>query len=168
MSFESLPGNELWDRIQIIMSDRKRRKQFLETNHYVYLETVKFETVRMFTILQVVLLLCIWAITVWTGLFGISFPLWIMALVPFRSYVLPKFIDEKDLADLDSSELEELPAGKQLDSHENDQYFPDTDSDTRSVADEFEDRMEGRMIPGFKHTLTEDEIRQRRAKSNQK
>lgn len=168
MSIESLPGNELWDRIQIIMSDRKRRKQFLETNHYVYLETVKFETVRMFTILQVVLLLCIWAITVWTGLFGISFPLWIMALVPFRSYVLPKFMDEKDLADLDSSELEELPAGKQLDSHENDQYFPDTDSDTRSVADEFEDRMEGRMIPGFKHTLTEDEIRQRRAKSNQK
>ncbi len=92
MSLESLPGNQFFDRVQIIMSDKKRRKQFLNTHHAVYLESVKFSKIVQFTLIQVFLLVGIWAITVWTGLFGISFPLWIMALVPFRLYILPKYV----------------------------------------------------------------------------
>ena len=59
-------------------------RQFLNTHHALYLESVEYSKIVCFTVIQVVLLLGIWAITVWTGLFGISFPLWIMALVPFR------------------------------------------------------------------------------------
>ena len=92
MALESLPGNQLWDRIQIVVSDPKRRIQWLKGSHCLYLESVPFPSIILFTVIQVLCLLLIWAITVWTGLFGISFPLWIMALVPLRALVLPKAI----------------------------------------------------------------------------
>ena len=161
MSLESLPGNQLFDRIQIIISDKKRRKQFLNSHHALYLESVKFTKIMSFTVIQIVLLLGIWAITVWTGLFGISFPLWIMALVPFRIYILPKYFTQAELNDLDSSEVEELPAGIHNPALKGDDYIANDDSDSDSAQSVLDDGTEGYRTMGFKKVLTEDEIKQR-------
>ncbi|QDZ22600.1 bicarbonate transporter [Chloropicon primus] len=165
MSLESLPGNQLFDRVQIVISDKKRRKQFLNTHHALYLESVRFSKIVQFTAIQVILLLGIWAITVWTGLIGISFPLWIMALVPFRLYVLPKYFTESELNDLDSSEVEELPAGihnPALAGKTNGkESFLADDSDSDSAQSVLDDGTESYRTMGFKKTLTEEEIKKR-------
>ena len=164
MSLESLPGNQLFDRINIIASDKKRRKQFLNTHHALYLESVQFSKIVQFTLIQVVLLLGIWAITVWTGLIGISFPLLIMALVPFRLYVLPRYFTENELNDLDSGEVEELPAGihnPALAGNGKTGSFAAEDSDSDSAQSVLDDGTEGYRTMGFKKTLTEDEIKKR-------
>ena len=164
MSLESLPGNQLFDRVQIILSDKKRRKQFLNTHHAVYLESVEFRRIVLFTVIQIVLLLVIWAITVWTGLIGISFPLLIMALVPFRIYVLPKIFTESELRDLDSSEVEELPAGihnPALVIGNGKGQIVAEDSDSDSAQSVLDDGTESYRTMGFKKTLTEDEIKRR-------
>ncbi len=85
------------------MSDPKRRVKWVRDGdcECAYLETVPFRAIAIFTAIQLACLLGIWAITVWSGLFGISFPLWIMALVPLRRFVLPKLLKHEDLQDLD-------------------------------------------------------------------
>lgn len=166
MSLESLPGNQLFDRVQIIISGKKRRKQYLNTHHALYLESVEFSKIMRFTLIQIFLLLSIWAITVWTGLFGISFPLWIMALVPFRIYILPKYFSQSELNDLDSSEVEELPAGVHNPNINGETYAVDpNDSDSDSAQSVLDDGTESYRTMGFKHTLTEDEIKKRFSKT---
>jgi hypothetical protein len=169
MSLESLPGNQLFDRIQIIMSGKKRRYQYLESHHALYLETVKFSKIVIFTLIQITLLLSIWAITVWTGLFGISFPLWIMGLVPFRMFVLPRIFTESELNDLDCSEVEELPAGvhnpKMLaeESHLDESFhFLGGDSDgSDGLPGGINATSMGHSMMGVRHTLTENEMKKR-------
>ena len=139
-------------------------RQFLNTHHALYLESVEYSKIVRFTVIQVVLLLGIWAITVWTGLFGISFPLWIMALVPFRIYVLPKLFSELELNDLDYSEVEELPAGihnPALVGNGGKGSMSMDDSDSDSAQSVLDDGTESYRTMGFKKTLTEDEIRKR-------
>ena len=155
MSLESLPGNQLWDRLQIILSDPKRRIQWLEKTHCVYLETVDFPYIILFTVVQFTCLMVIWAITVWSGLFGISFPLWIMALVPLRAFLLPKFIKPSFLADLDSDEVKELPPGSSKVLMESD-WFPEEDEDAQELLDEF---MYGRYYTTFRHLLDRSQLK---------
>ncbi|QDZ25511.1 bicarbonate transporter [Chloropicon primus] len=104
MALESLPGNQLWDRLQIIVCDAKKRAEWARDTscQCAYLETVPYSSIAIFTLIQVTCLLGIWAITVWAGLFGISFPIFIMALVPLRALVLPKVIKPNFLSDLDA------------------------------------------------------------------
>lgn len=64
---------------------------------------VKYKTLVQFTIAQIVLLGCVWGVTQ-AGLAGVSFPLFIMALVPIREKLLPIFFTEEQLDILDSSE----------------------------------------------------------------
>jgi len=111
MALEFLPGSQLWDRLQIIVSEPKRRIQWLQGRHCLYLETVRFPSIVIFTLIQFGCVLVIWAITVWTGLFGISFPLWVMALVPLRAFLLPKILRPEYLSDLDAWEITDVGDG---------------------------------------------------------
>ena len=143
---------------------QEEEEAVLNTHHALYLESVQFSKIVQFTLIQVVLLLGIWAITVWTGLIGISFPLLIMALVPFRLYVLPRYFTENELNDLDSSEVEELPAGihnPALAGNGKTGSFAAEDSDSDRAQSVLDDGTEGYRTMGFKKTLTEDEIKKR-------
>ena len=64
---------------------------------------VPFRVVATFTLVQLFCLLFCYGIT-WAGLIGISFPVFIMALVPVRHAVLPKFFEEAHLQLLDGPE----------------------------------------------------------------
>ena len=156
LSAESVLGSQFWDRMQIALTDPKRRGRWLKDSHALYLETVPFVTIVLFTAIQVTCLLVIWAITVWSGLFGISFPLWIMALVPLRLFVLPKAICKAHLDDLDGEEVEELPpgdAGMSIDAR----WFPSKEQD-ESAQDILNEYMDGMYI---KHRITSAEFRAR-------
>lgn len=74
------------------------------------MQLVPFAVVARFTIFQVVYLLGVWALTTWAGIAGVAFPVPIMALVPVRQYLLPRFFKQQHLAELDAASYEEAPA----------------------------------------------------------
>jgi hypothetical protein len=63
--------------------------RLLEQGHAPYVETVPFKAVAAFTIFQLIYLLMVYGIT-WIPIAGFLFPLPIIALIPIRSYLLPK------------------------------------------------------------------------------
>ena len=107
MSIESLPGNQLWDRCLLMVTDPRRYGAGGGAGHentqHLFIRTVKFKTIILFTLLQLALLGGLWGITQ-AGIFGVTFPLFIMSLVPLRDYVIPKIFMEADLEELDSPE----------------------------------------------------------------
>ena len=106
MSIESLPGNQLWDRSLLIFTDPRRYGRGApggEQTQHLFIRSVKFRTTFLFTALQLALLALLWGITQ-TGTFGVTFPLFIMSLVPFREYVMPRLFLQADLDELDSPE----------------------------------------------------------------
>ncbi|KAL6190786.1 hypothetical protein ACLB2K_037180 [Fragaria x ananassa] len=109
MAVESLPGNQLWERILLLFTAPSRRYKVLEEYHATFVETVPFKTIAAFTVFQTVYLLVCFGIT-WIPIAGVLFPLMIMLLVPVRQYILPKFFKGAFLQDLDASEYEEAPA----------------------------------------------------------
>jgi hypothetical protein len=63
--------------------------RLLEQGHAPYVETVPFRAVAAFTLCQLVYLLIVYGIT-WIPIAGFLFPLPIIALIPIRTYLLPK------------------------------------------------------------------------------
>ncbi len=63
--------------------------RLLEEEHAAYVETVPFRAMAGFTLFQVAYLLFVYGIT-WIPIAGFLFPLPIIALIPIRSYILPK------------------------------------------------------------------------------
>ncbi|KAJ4961716.1 hypothetical protein NE237_021626 [Protea cynaroides] len=109
MAIESLPGNQFWERILLLVTAPNRRYKVLEEYHATFVETVPFKAIAIFTIFQTVYLLLCFGLT-WIPIAGVLFPLLIMLLVPVRQYVLPKFFKGAHLQDLDAAEYEEAPA----------------------------------------------------------
>lgn len=110
MAVESLEGSQLWERLQFILTDPKKRVLVLQQEHAAYLQTVPFRVALTFTVLQLVYLLGVWALTAWAGIAGVAFPLPIMALVVIRQYLLPRIFKQQHLTELDAASYEELPA----------------------------------------------------------
>lgn len=110
MAIESLPGNQFWDRILLILTDPGLRHTALEKAHFPYLQTVDFRIILQFTLLQCVLLGIIYGVT-WAGIVGVIFPVFIMLLVPFRIWVMPRIFRKNKhcLEELDAFEAEEAP-----------------------------------------------------------
>ncbi|MBA0831013.1 hypothetical protein Goarm_015505, partial [Gossypium armourianum] len=106
MAFESLPGNQFWERILLLFTAPSRRYKVLEEYHATFVETVPFKTIATFTLFQTIYLLVCFGIT-WIPLAGVLFPLLIMLLVPVRQYLLPMFFKAVHLQDLDAAEFEE-------------------------------------------------------------
>ncbi|XVF50322.1 hypothetical protein PTKIN_Ptkin04bG0087500 [Pterospermum kingtungense] len=109
MAIESLPGNQFWERILLLLTAPSKRYKVLEEYHATFVETVPFKTIAIFTLFQTVYLLVCFGIT-WIPIAGVLFPLLIMLLVPVRQYLLPKFFKAAHLQDLDAAEYEEAPA----------------------------------------------------------
>ena len=96
MAYESLAGNELFIRSTFIFTDPALLQSCIGA-----FDRIKLKTMMQFTFLQILLLGCLWGVTQ-AGLAGISFPLFIMAMVPLREKVLPYFFTEQQLAVLDA------------------------------------------------------------------
>ena len=111
MSLESLPGNQFWDRCLLLITDPRRRFGTEHTFH-MFIHVVAFKTIFLYTALQLILLGGIWGVTQ-AGIFGIAFPLFIMALIPFREFIMPRLFLQADLDQLDSQEaVDEVAATK--------------------------------------------------------
>jgi hypothetical protein len=109
MAIESLPGNQFWERILLILTAPSRRYKVLQQSHASFVETVPFKTIASFTVFQTCYLLVCFGVT-WIPIAGVLFPLLIMLLVPARQYVLPKFFKGAHLQELDAAEYEEAAA----------------------------------------------------------
>ncbi|GAB2223417.1 hypothetical protein Drorol1_Dr00017558, partial [Drosera rotundifolia] len=79
MAIESLPGNQFWKRILLLLTAPSRRYKVLEEQHATVIETVPFKTITFFTLFQL------------------------------TQYFLPKFFKAAHLQDLDAAEYEEAP-----------------------------------------------------------
>ncbi|XP_057863440.1 probable boron transporter 2 [Cryptomeria japonica] len=108
MAIESLPGNQFWERILLLLTAPSRRYKVLQHNHASFVETVPFKMIAIFTIFQTCYLLACFGVT-WIPIAGVLFPLLIMLLVPVRQYVFPKLFKEAHLQELDAAEYEEAP-----------------------------------------------------------
>ena len=101
MAVESFPGNQFIHRITLFVTDLQSLRAG-ETQP-AYVELVPMSDVNKFTILQILALGSVYAVT-WAGVYGIAFPLLIMALVPLRQYVLVKMFPASSLRHLDTAE----------------------------------------------------------------
>nr|AHY28556.1 boron transporter [Triticum aestivum] len=107
MAIDSLPGNQFWERIQLIFISSSRRYKVLEGPHASFVESVPSRTTSAFTIFQFVYLLICFGIT-WIPIAGILFPLPFFLMIAIRQHLLPKFFEPSDLRELDTAEYEEL------------------------------------------------------------
>lgn len=104
MAIDSLPGSQLWDRLLLLGTDSTKYSQ-LDGDTRPYLGTVPMGVIALFTLLQVGALGVVYGYT-WAGIAGIAFPIFIMALVPLRRFILPKIIKMHHLQHLDPAPYE--------------------------------------------------------------
>jgi len=107
MAIEGLPGNQFYKRMLLFFTDSSRLHKLTEVpDHDSYLDTVPMNVILKFTACQLAGLLICYGIT-WAGIAGISFPLFIMILVPVREYLMPKFFADEYIQELDPLDLSE-------------------------------------------------------------
>ncbi|AQK92713.1 Boron transporter 4 [Zea mays] len=107
MSIDSLPGNQFWERIQLLFITPQRRYKVLEGAHASFMESVPFNTICTFTLFQLIYLLIVFGMT-WIPVAGILFPLLFFFLIIIRQHFIPKYFDPSHLRELDAAEYEEL------------------------------------------------------------
>ncbi|XP_066367113.1 boron transporter 4-like [Miscanthus floridulus] len=107
MSIDSLPGNQFWERIQLLFITPQRRYKVLEGAHASFMESVPFNTICAFTLFQLIYLLIVFGMT-WIPVAGILFPLLFFFLIVIRQHLIPKYFDLRHLRELDAAEYEEL------------------------------------------------------------
>ncbi|BFI31878.1 boron transporter [Marchantia polymorpha subsp. ruderalis] len=108
MAAESLPGNQFWQRITLLLTSPNRRYRVLQSEHASFLETVPFRVTVTFTIFQLVMLFACFGLT-FVPIAGVMFPIVILALIPIRQWLLPKIFTLEHLHQLDAAEYEESP-----------------------------------------------------------
>lgn len=97
MGFESFRGNQFFERMLLFITDPTLRPP----TPYVLGST--FRAIAGFTLLQLLCWAIVYGIT-WGPYVAMTFPIFILALVPLRRYVLPKFFDIEPLLNLDPEE----------------------------------------------------------------
>ncbi|XP_071690805.1 probable boron transporter 6 isoform X2 [Rutidosis leptorrhynchoides] len=107
MSIDSLPGNQFWERFQLLFIPSGRRFKVFEGPHASYVESVPYKYIVMFTLFQLVYFLLCYGIT-WIPVGGILFPLPFFLLIPVREHFLPKLFPPQHLQELDASAYEEF------------------------------------------------------------
>jgi hypothetical protein len=101
MAIESFPGNQFIHRVTLFVTDLTSFRA--GDTQPAYVELVPKEDTYKFTLVQLLALGSVYAVT-WAGVYGIAFPLLIMALVPLRQYGLIKMFPKSSLRHLDSAE----------------------------------------------------------------
>ncbi|KAL3824320.1 hypothetical protein ACJIZ3_020349 [Penstemon smallii] len=112
MAIDSLPGNQLWERLLFLFVSPSRRYKILEGDHTSFVESVPFKYIATFTIFQFLYLLLCFGVT-WIPIAGILFPLPFFLLISIRQHVLPKLFRPQYLRELDADEYEEIPGAPQ-------------------------------------------------------
>ncbi|CAI0629113.1 unnamed protein product [Linum tenue] len=107
MAIDSLPGNQFWERIVLLLITPTRRHKILERPHASFVETVPFKEIAKFTIFQLIYFLICFGVT-WIPVAGILFPLPFFFLISIREKILPKFFQPNHLKELDGVEYEEI------------------------------------------------------------
>ncbi|KAL0407806.1 UNVERIFIED_CONTAM: putative boron transporter 6 [Sesamum radiatum] len=107
MGIESLPGNQFWERMLLLLVPPRRRFKILEESHASFVESVPFKYITSFTLFQLVYLLVCFGIT-WIPIAGILFPLPFFLLISIREHLLPKVFPPQYLQELDAAEYEEI------------------------------------------------------------
>ncbi|XP_055832200.1 boron transporter 4-like [Solanum dulcamara] len=112
MAIDSLPGNQLWERLLLLFITPGRRFKILEGVHASFVESVPFRYIAIFTIFQFVYLLLCFGVT-WIPIAGILFPLPFFLLLSIRQHLLPKLFQPHHLRELDAAEYEEIVGSPQ-------------------------------------------------------
>ncbi|KAJ8611487.1 hypothetical protein CTAYLR_005161 [Chrysophaeum taylorii] len=94
MALSSLPGNELWDRFVLWVSEPARR-----ASTHNFFSLLDFSVIAKFTKLQICAVVLIYAVTLTP--IAMTFPLFIAALVYVRTRILPNHFDLDALLILD-------------------------------------------------------------------
>ncbi|XP_010691191.2 boron transporter 4 [Beta vulgaris subsp. vulgaris] len=116
MAIDSLPGNQFWERIRLILISKSRFHKVLEKNHPSYVETVPYKYILTFTLFQFTYLLLCYGLT-WIPLVGIIFPLPFVLLIIIRHLVLPRLFEPHHLHELDGHEYEEVVGASRRSIH---------------------------------------------------
>ncbi|XP_073033395.1 boron transporter 4-like isoform X2 [Primulina eburnea] len=135
MAIDSLPGNQFWERIQLLFVPPGRRFKIIEGFHASYVESVPFKYIFMFTLFQFAYLLMCFGIT-WIPIAGILFPLPFFLLISIREHILPKVFPPNYLQELDAAEYEEI-VGHSFRARSlslRDRVSPDTDEEEADVC----------------------------------
>eukprot|EP00892_Ulva_mutabilis_P000727 jgi/Ulvmu1/10655/UM066_0036.1 len=159
MALEGLPGSEFWERILLLLTDKRRRIHMLEKEHPVYLETVSFRNIARFTGMQLLYLAAVWGVT-WAGAVGIAFPFLIVLLIPARQYLMPLIFDKWTLSQLDAAEYEEAPPAPEWVVAEAAAREGAKEVDEHEQREALESELPG--FAGIKHHLTAEEVVRRR------
>ncbi|XP_017216494.2 boron transporter 4 [Daucus carota subsp. sativus] len=107
MAIDSLPGNQLWERLTLLLVSPGRRYRVLEGDHASFVESVPFRSIVGFTLFQSAFLLLCYGVT-WIPIAGILFPAPFFLLVSIREHILPKLFQPNYLRELDAAEYEEI------------------------------------------------------------
>jgi len=95
MGLASFNGNEFYERIMLIFTDRRHVH-----GPPAFIDRVRYSDIMKFTAVQFACWAVIYAVT-WTQA-AITFPVLIAILVPLREFVFPKFLSRIDLNYMDS------------------------------------------------------------------
>lgn len=96
MGFSTFDGNQFSDRVKLFFLDRNLRPP------YIYLKKIPYWKIAKFTGIQLIALGIIYGITWSPG--AISFPVFILLLVPLRLTILPKIFTQEELDLLDGDQ----------------------------------------------------------------
>eukprot|EP00227_Mantoniella_beaufortii_P017279 CAMPEP_0197574932 /NCGR_PEP_ID=MMETSP1326-20131121/505_1 /TAXON_ID=1155430 /ORGANISM="Genus nov. species nov., Strain RCC2288" /LENGTH=623 /DNA_ID=CAMNT_0043137603 /DNA_START=78 /DNA_END=1952 /DNA_ORIENTATION=+ len=121
MAVQSFPGNQFIHRVTLFVMDVKSLRA--GESQPAYVELVPMSDTLKFTAMQLGVLLVVYAVT-WAGIYGISFPLLIMLLVPFRQYVLVRLFPASSLIHLDCAPDVELKVEADMENadHQSDEW----------------------------------------------
>eukprot|EP00955_Chlamydomonas_euryale_P114061 366250-Chlamydomonas_euryale.AAC.14 len=89
MSLASLPGNDFWSRLVLLISDPSEWRKYVASKKP---GDVTSCFVALYTVLQFCALAGIWALVTWAGIAGVCFPVPMLALVPLRAFLLPRLL----------------------------------------------------------------------------
>ncbi|XP_060205631.1 boron transporter 4-like [Lycium barbarum] len=138
MAIDSLPGNQLWERILLLFITPGRRFKILAVFHASFMESVPFRCIAIFTVFQLVYLLVIFGVT-WIPIAGILFPLPFFLLISIRQHLLPKLFHPRHLQELDAAEYEEIAGAPQralsFSFRESEVIIPGTDEGITEICD---------------------------------
>lgn len=107
MAIDSLPGNQFWERIQLLFVPPGRRFKVIQGFHASFVEAVPFKYIFIFTLFQIIYFLICFGVT-WIPVAGILFPLPFFLLISIREHLLPKVFPPEYLHQLDGAEYEEI------------------------------------------------------------
>ncbi|CAN0900289.1 Boron transporter 4, partial [Linum grandiflorum] len=107
MAIDSLPGNQFWERLVMLLIAPSRRYKILEKPHASFVETVPFKEISKFTTFQLIYFLICFGVT-WIPIAGILFPLPFFFLISIREKMLPKYFQPLHLKEMDGVEYEEI------------------------------------------------------------